>query len=129
MILQIDIYQDAQRYAEARQILQQSLAEVLDNALLIYQPELLRLRGELALAEAPQQSAGAEHWLLQAIEVSRRQQALTLELRATLSLSRLWQTQGKAGQAHQAIKTLYDRFSEGFDTADLRNARTLLAGQ
>ena len=126
IILQIDLYQDAKRYVEARHILEQSLAEVLDNALYIYHPELLRLRGELLLAEAPDQSATAERWFQEAIEVSRRQQARTLELRAAISLGWLWLAQGKSKQAHHAVKALYEQFSEGFDTADLRNAKTLL---
>jgi predicted ATPase len=77
------------------------------------------------LAEAPEQTAAAERWLQEAGEVSHRQQAKTLELRATVSLSRLWQTQGKLRQARRALKALYDQFSEGFDTVDLRTAKSL----
>ena len=126
LLLQVDLYRDTQRYLEARQIVEQSLAEMADNAMYIYHSELLRLRGELVLAETPECSAAAERWFHEAIEISRRQQAKTLELRATVSLARLWQAQGKPGQAYQAVKTLYDQFSEGFDTLDLRNAKALL---
>ena len=126
VFLQIDLYQDTQRYSEARQIVEQTLAEVLSNELYIYRSELLRLRGELILAKTPEQSAVVEHSFQEAIDISHRQQAKTLELRATVSLARLWQTLGKPKQAYQAVKTLYDQFSEGFDTADLRNAKTLI---
>lgn len=124
--LQVDLYKDAGRYTEARAIVEQALAEVLDNALYIYQPELLRLRAELLLAESPEQSILAEHGLQESIEISHRQQARSMELRATVSLSRLRLAQGKPEQAYQAVQTLYDQFSEGFDTADLCNARALL---
>jgi adenylate cyclase len=124
--LLIDVYSDARRYAEARQILQQNLAEVMDTGMYIYRPELLRLQGELLLAERPGQTAAAERSFQEAIVASRQQQARALELRSTISLSRLWQMQGKRRQAVQVLKALYDQFSEGFDSVDLRMARSLL---
>jgi predicted ATPase len=56
---------------------------------------------------------------LKAIEISRRQQAKSLELRATVSLTRLWQQQGKQHEAHKMLSTVYNWFTEGFDTKDL----------
>ena len=65
--------------------------------------------------------------VLQALDVARRQQAKALELRAALSLSRLWQGQGKRAAARQLLAESYGWFTEGFDTADLQEAKALLA--
>jgi predicted ATPase len=62
----------------------------------------------------------------QALAVARRQQAKTLELRATMSLARLWQQQGKRAAAYDMLAPIYGWFTEGFDTADLQEAKTLL---
>jgi len=63
---------------------------------------------------------------LKAIEVARRQQAKSLELRAVMNLSRLWQQQGKKDEAHQMLIEIYNWFTEWFDTRDLQEAKTLL---
>ena len=70
--------------------------------------------------------AEAEGCLHQALTVARRQQAKTLELRAAMSLSRLWQQQGKRAEAHQLLAEIYGWFTEGFDTVDLQDAKALL---
>ena len=62
----------------------------------------------------------------QALTVARRQQAKSLELRAAMSLSRLWQQQGKRAEAHALLAPIYSWFTEGFDTADLQEAKVLL---
>jgi predicted ATPase len=74
--------------------------------------------------EAPQ--AEAEAWLMRALDVARRQEAKSLELRAAMSLSRLWQQQGKQAEARALLAPLYSWFTEGFDTADLQEAKALL---
>ena len=68
----------------------------------------------------------AEVCFLKAIEVAQRQQAKSLELRATVSLARLWQQQGKQAEAHKMLSEIYNWFTEGFDTKDLQEAKTLL---
>jgi predicted ATPase len=68
----------------------------------------------------------AEASVRQALTVARRQQAKSLELRAAVSLSRLWRQQGKAAQARQLLADIYGSFTEGFDTVDLQEARALL---
>jgi predicted ATPase len=73
-----------------------------------------------------QLEAEAEACFLKAIEIARRQQAKSLELRATVSLARLWQQQGNQKEAHRMLSSVYDWFTEGFDTADLQEAKTLL---
>ena len=69
----------------------------------------------------------AETCLRQALTVASRQQAKALELRAALSLSRLWQQQGKRTEAYELLAAVYGWFTEGFDTADLQEAKALLA--
>jgi len=70
--------------------------------------------------------AEAEACFLKAIEIARHQQAKSLELRAVMSLSRLWQQQGKKAEARQLLAEIYGWFTEGFDTKDLQEAKTLL---
>ena len=97
------------------------------------EPELYRLRGELLLARergpsSPQApSSEAEDCLLLAIKIARRQSAKSWELRAALSLSRLWQRQGKTQQAQHILESVYGWFSEGLDTPDAQEARATLA--
>ena len=68
----------------------------------------------------------AETWFRQALDIARQQQAKSLELRAAMSLSRLWQQQGKRTEAYQLLAPIYGWFTEGFDTADLQEAKVLL---
>ena len=89
-----------------------------------WEAELHRLRGELLLMQGDE--AEAEASLHKAIEVARRQQARSWELRATVSLCRLWQAQGRIDEARQMLAEIYGWFTEGFDTPDLREAEALL---
>ncbi len=89
-------------------------------------PELLRIKGELLLSQAVPAVRDAEACFSEAIDVSRRQSAKSLELRAVMSLSRLWQKQGKKEDARQMLAEVYGWFTEGFDTADLKEAKALL---
>jgi predicted ATPase len=91
-----------------------------------YEAELYRLRGELLLAPSIDNQAEAETCFHQALDIARRQQAKSLELRAATSLSRLWQQQGKGAAARELLAPIYNWFTEGFDTADLRDAKDLL---
>ena len=75
---------------------------------------------------APDPQAEAEACFHKAIEIARRQQAKSLELRAVMSLSRLWQQQGRTEEARQMMAEIYGWFTEGFDTKDLQEAKTLL---
>jgi predicted ATPase len=88
--------------------------------------ELYRLKGELLLTRSSELHAEAETCFCQALNVARRQQAKSLELRAAMSLTRLWQRQGKRAEAHALLAPIYGWFTEGFDTADLQEARALL---
>lgn len=89
--------------------------------------EAYRLQGELFLQQALPDAAQAEACFQQALVIARRQQAKSWELRVAMSLSRLWQQQGQRQEAHALLAPLYGWFTEGFDTTDLQEAKTLLA--
>jgi predicted ATPase len=91
-----------------------------------YAAELYRLQGALLLRQAVPDAAQAEECFQQALDVARRQQAKSWELRAAVSLSRLWQQQGKRAEARDFLAPTYGWFTEGFDTADLQEAKALL---
>ena len=96
-----------------------------------YEAEIYRLKGALTLQSqtAVQQSdveVEAEKCFQKSIDVARHQQATSWELRTATSLARLWQQQGKQAEAHQLLSEIYNWFTEGFDTKDLQEAKTLL---
>jgi hypothetical protein len=98
-------------------------------------PGLYRLKGDLLLEDSGQtllsadqgRASEAEACFRQALGVTRRQEAKSLELRAAMSLSRLWQWQGKRHEARELLASIYEWFTEAFDTADLQEAKGLLA--
>jgi predicted ATPase len=90
--------------------------------------EVHRLRGVLLLQQMVAQQTEAETYFHQALDVARRQEAKSLELRAAMSLSRLWQQQDKRAEARSLLAPVYSWFTEGFDTADLQEAKALLEG-
>jgi class 3 adenylate cyclase/predicted ATPase len=91
-----------------------------------WEAEVCRLRGVLLLRQPGASQAEAEAWVQRALDVARRQEAKSLELRAAMSLARLWQQQGKRLEARELLAPVYGWFTEGFDTADLQEAKVLL---
>src|SRR5262249_5288161 len=91
-----------------------------------YEAELHRLKGELLLQQSSDNQAEAEACFQHAIRIAQSQQAKSWELRTATSLARLWQQQGKRAEARELLAPIYGWFTEGFDTADLREARALL---
>jgi predicted ATPase len=91
-----------------------------------WEAEISRLRGVLLLRQPGVRQAEAEAWLQRALDVARRQEAKSLELRTAVSFSRLWQQQGKQAEARALLAPIYGWFTEGFDTADLQEAKALL---
>src|SRR5215471_17280019 len=87
-----------------------------------YEAELYRLKGELLLQQSSDHQAEAESCFHQAIAIAQNQQAKSWELRAATSLARLWQQQGKRQEAHDLLASVYNWFTEGFDTLDLKDA-------
>ena len=108
------------------QTLAEAVALVNQTQERVYEAELYRLQGELLLARSAAHHAEAETCFRQALDVARRQQAKSWELRAAMSLSRLWQQQDKQAEARALLAPIYGWFTEGFDTADLQEAKTLL---
>jgi predicted ATPase len=111
---------------EGLTVLAEMVSEVDTNRLRFHEAELRRLRGELLLAHAPDDHTEAEACFRQSLALSRRQQAKSLELRAAMSLARLWQQHGKRAEARELLAPIYGWFTEGFDTADLQEAKALL---
>ena len=91
-----------------------------------WEAEVHRLRGVLLLQQPGTSPVEAEAWLQRALDVARSQEAKSLELRAAMSLARLWQQQGRCAEARDLLAPLYGWFTEGFDTADLQEAKVLL---
>jgi predicted ATPase len=91
-----------------------------------WEAEVHRLRGALLLRPKAIPPVEVEAWLQRALDVARSQQAKSLELRAAMSLARLWQQQGRWDEARELLTTIYGWFTEGFDTADLQEAKALL---
>jgi TOMM system kinase/cyclase fusion protein len=112
--------------AEGLTVLDEALSHVDITGERFYAAQVYRLQGELLLQQAIPDEALAETCLRQALDIARHQQAKSWELRAAMSLSRLWQQQGKRAEAYQLLAETYDWFTEGFETADLREAKGLL---
>jgi predicted ATPase len=112
---------------EAIAAVDRALARVERGGDLWYLPELLRLKGELLLQEAGDQSiSAAEKCFIRALDVARQQGALFWELRSALSLASLRVRRGRPDDARPILAPVYDRFTEGFETADMRAARAML---
>jgi predicted ATPase len=88
-------------------------------------PELLRIKGEMLLQRKPN-AIDAEGHFLRSLAWAGRQGALSWELRSATSLARLWRYQARTKEAHELLAPVYDRFTEGFDTVDLKAAKALV---
>jgi class 3 adenylate cyclase/predicted ATPase len=144
-----EVYGQIGKTVEGLALLADALGMVNKTGERLHEAELYRLKGELTLQAANQKSKGkgqkakietnprsltpdpqgegeAEACFLKAIDISRKQQAKSLELRATMSLARLWQQQDKRDEARQMLSEVYGWFTEGFDTKDLQEAKALL---
>ena len=93
-----------------------------------YEPELLRLKAEMLLAQTKPRAAEAEQCLETAISLAQTQDAKFWELRATTALAELWAHQGRRSDGHDLLAPVYGCFTEGFDTLDLKQAKALLDG-
>jgi predicted ATPase len=111
---------------EGLRLLAEALAHVDTTGERYYAAEVYRLKGELLLRQAIPDEAQAETCWHQALAIARHQQTKAWELRVAVSLARLWQQQGKRAEARALLALIYGWFTEGFDTVDLQDARTLL---
>jgi predicted ATPase len=126
LALLAEAYGNVGRAEAGLRVLTEALALVDSTGERWYESELYRLKGELLLQQSSDNSTEAETCFQQAISIARAQQAKSLELRAATSLARLWQQQGKGQEAHDLLAPIYGWFTEGFDTADLQEAKALL---
>jgi predicted ATPase len=116
----------AGQVAEGLRLLAEALAAFEESGRGDALAEAYRLQGTLLLRQPAPDVAQAEACFQQALTIARRQQATSWELRATVSLARLWQQQGKQAEARELLAPVYNWFTEGFDTADLQEAKALL---
>jgi len=114
------------RADEGLDLVAKGLATAEQTGLRVGEAELHRLKGELLLIKDPGNVAEAERCLRTAIDIGRQQSAKLFELRATVSLARLLKRQGEADEARHMLAEIYGWFTEGFDTADLKDAKALL---
>jgi predicted ATPase len=142
LALLAEAYRRDGQAGEGLTVVGEALAIVDKNEERYYEAELHRLKGELTLQKlsvisfqlsvsspqplTPDPQGEAEASFLKAIEIAQKQQAKSLELRATTSLARLWQQQGKTEEAHKLLSEVYNWFTEEFDTKDLQEAKALL---
>jgi predicted ATPase len=126
LVLLAEAAGDAGQVEEGLRLLAEALAAFEDSGRGDLLAEAYRLQGALLLRQAVPNAAQAEARFQQALTIARRQQAKSWELRAAMSLSRLWQQQGKRGEAYHLLAPIYGWFTEGFDTTDLQEAKALL---
>jgi predicted ATPase len=126
LVLLAEVYGRIGQAEEGLRLLAEALALVDAMGEHYYAAEGARLQGELRRRQATPDEPQAECCFHQALEIARQQQAKSLELRAATSLSRLWQQQGQRTDAYELLAPVYGWFTEGFDTADLQEAKALL---
>ncbi len=138
LALQLEAYIETGQFEEGWTVLEEALTIRPTYGDRYWEEEVYRLNGELLLAETRSNPEAqdsqrraeieveAEACFQHAIETAREQKTKSLELRATTSLARLWQQQGKQKEAHQMLSEIYNWFTEGFDTKDLQEAKALL---
>ncbi len=126
LTLLAEAYLCAGDYEQALAILAEAFAILSGNQAYWCIADMYRIKGELLLGQG-REIAEAEACFHQALAISRRQAAKSLELRAAMSLARLWAQQGKQRDAHTLLAEIYGWFTEGFDMADLQDAKALLA--
>jgi len=122
----------ARAYAElgnlddARRCIGEAMAAVDRTKETWFEAEINRMAGEIALTSPEQDATKAEAFFERALTIARQQQAKSWELRAAMSMARLWRDQGKREEARELLAPVYGWFTEGFDTRDLKEAKALL---
>jgi predicted ATPase len=127
LALLADAYGHAGQISAGLDAITEALELVRNSRAFFFEAEIHRLRGVFLLQTGLKENVpNAESSFQQALDLAREQQAKSLELKATVSLGRLWLEQDKTEEARELIDNIYSWFTEGFDTADLQEARTLL---
>ena len=119
-------YAELGQFADASACIGDASAKLQKNKDRLWEAEVLRMTGEVAFNSSEPSMAQAEAHFERALFVARQQQAKSWELRASVSLARLWRDQGKVRQARELLAPVYGWFTEGFDTRDLKEAKVLL---
>jgi len=122
-----DVYLVAKRFREGLEVVDEGLELIQRTGSGCYEAEIRRLKGELLLNAPHGAAPEAVQCFGDAIDVARRQSAKSWELRATMSFARVLVTQGRRGEALTMLASIYSWFTEGFDTADLKDDKALLA--
>ena len=119
-------YAELGRFHDARRCLGQAMTTMETTEERLYEAEIYRMAGEIALKSPERDQAKAQDYFDHALTVARQQQAKSWELRAAMSMARLWRDQGKRDEARELLAPVYGWFTEGFDTLDLKEAKALL---
>jgi predicted ATPase len=119
-------YGELGQFDDAWRCIGEATTSVETSKATIWEAQVYRTAGEISLMSPEPDTAKAEEYLERALSVARAQQAKSLELRASMSLARLWRDQGKVQQARELLAPVYGWFTEGFDTRDLKEAKALL---
>jgi predicted ATPase len=114
------------QFDDARRCIGEAMTAVETTKEGLWEAEINRIAGEIALMSAKPDAAKAQTYFDRALSVARQQQAKSWEVRAAVSLARLWRNQGKPQQARELLAPVYGWFTEGFDTRDLKEAKALL---
>jgi predicted ATPase len=127
LILEAEGHVKAGRAEAALQAIEQAHATSEDTGERWAMAEVLRTKACILLSTGRAKSDEIEAILLNSLEIARRQQARCWELRTSCDLARLWQGQGRNREALKLLQSVYDQFKEGFDAADLKDAKALLS--
>ena len=119
-------YADLGQFGDAWRCIGEAMATVETTGEIWYEAELHRMAGEIAVLSPERDAAKAQAYFEHSLAVAREQQAKSWELRAAMSMARLWRDQGKPQQARELLAPVYGWFTEGFDTLDLKEAKALL---
>jgi predicted ATPase len=119
-------YAELGRFDEASRCIGEAIIAVQTTNESWYEADIRRIAGQIALRSSGPDAAKAEAYFARALAVARQQQAKSWELRAAMSMARLWRDQGKRDEARDLLAPIYGWFTEGFDTLDLKEAKTLL---
>ena len=126
LMLQAQAYAKAGRPEAALKSIDRAIATCENSGERWAMAEVLRSKAALLSTRAPAKRGEVEATLLASLDLARRQGACSWELRASCDLSRFWQRQSRHKAAYELLRSVYDQFTEGFDTPDLRDARKLL---
>ena len=119
-------HRDLDRFDEAWRCIGEATTAIETTGERWYEAEVLRVAGEIAMMSPERDTAKAEMFFARALAVARQQQARSWELRAAMSMAKLWRDQGQRDKARDLLAPVYGWFTEGFDTLDLKDAKALL---